>query len=150
MAIKAKFLGREAVMKRLNKLVPDAETELAQAQLEVAQEAARLIAARAPEGDSGEYKRSIQGDRIANRPGQQRVVSTNETKDNNATGVFAEYLWRWLEFGTKKRVVEKTGKNAGKMIPRPHVMPTWRAYRKKARRKMATAVNKAVRRAKGK
>ncbi len=150
MAIKAKMLGREAVMRRLNKFVPDAEKELADAQLDVAQEAAGLIAARAPEGDTGEYKRSIQGDRIANRPGQLRVVSKNATKDKNATGIFAEFMWRWLEFGTKERVVRKTGKNAGKMTPQPHIMPTWRGYRKKARRKLAAAVNKAVRRARGK
>lgn len=149
MAIKAKFLGREAVMKRLKKLVPDAEQELAAAQLDVAKEAAARIAARAPTGDSGEYQRSIEGDRISNRPGQQRVVGTNETKDKNATGVFADFKWRWLEFGTKERVVKKTGKNAGKMTPQPHIFPTWRAFRKAAQRKMASAVNKAVRKAKG-
>jgi hypothetical protein len=149
MAMKAKFLGREAVMRRLNQLVPDAEKELASVQLEVAKEVAARIAARAPTGDSGEYQRSIEGARLADRPGKSRVVGSSETKDKNATGVFAEYIWKWLEFGTKDRVVKKTGKSAGKMTPQPHIFPTWRAYRKTARRKMATAVNKAVRKARG-
>jgi HK97 gp10 family phage protein len=136
MAIRAKFLGREAVMRRLNQMVPDAEKELAAAQMEVAQEAASRIEARAPRGATGDYARSIQADRIANRP-HQEFTGIRETKDKNATGVFAKFTWRFLEFGTVK------------MAARPHIFPTWRAYRKTARRKMAAAVNKAVRRAKG-
>lgn len=138
MAIKAKFLGRDAVMKKLNKMVPDAERELAQAQMDVAREAASRIAARAPVGATGDYKGSIQADRLANRPKNELLGAIRETKDKNATGVFAKFTWRWLEFGT---VNMKKG-------ARPHIFPTWRAYRKTARRKMAAAVNKAVRKAK--
>ncbi len=135
MAIKAKFLGREAVMKKLNRMVPDAERELAQAQMDVAKEAANRIAVRAPVGATGDYKASIEADRIANRP-HQEFTGIRETKDKNATGVFAKFTWRFLEFGTVN------------MAARPHIFPTWRAYRKTARRKMAAAVNKAVRKAK--
>lgn len=135
MAIKAKFLGREAVMKKLNAMLPDAERELAQAQMDVAREAASRIAARAPVGATGDYKASIEADRIANRP-HQEFTGIRETKDKNATGVFAKFTWRFLEFGTVN------------MTARPHIFPTWRAYRKTARRKMAAAVNKAVRKAK--
>ena len=150
MAVKAKFLGREAVMRKLNKMVPDAEKELAAAQLEVANEVAAKIAARAPVGDSGDYQRSITGDKLSNRPGQSRIVGTRGTKDKNATGVFANFKWRWIEFGTMGRTVRRTGKSAGKMTPQPHIFPTWRAYQKTARRKMAAAVNKTIRRVKGK
>lgn len=135
MAIKAKFLGREAVMKKLNAMLPDAERELAQAQMDVAREAASRIAARAPVGATGDYKASIEADRIANRP-HQEFTGIRETKDKNATGVFAKFTWRFLEFGTVN------------MTARLHIFPTWRAYRKTARRKMAAAVNKAVRKAK--
>jgi hypothetical protein len=137
MAYKAKFLGREAVMRKLNRMVPDAEKELAQAQMDVAREAADRIAARARSMIAGsEYVQSIQADLISNRPKNELVGAINETKDTNATGVFAKWTWRWLEHGTVK------------MAKRPHIFPTWRAYRKTARRKMANAVNKAVRRAK--
>ncbi|WP_416194012.1 HK97 gp10 family phage protein [Nitrobacter sp. TKz-YC01] len=137
MAIKAKFLGREAVMKKLNAMLPEAERELAEAQMDVAREAASRIAARAPVGATGDYKSSIEADRIGNRP-HQELTGIRETKDKNATAVFAKFTWRWLEFGT---VNMKKG-------ARPHIFPTWRAYRKTARRKMAAAVNKAVRKAK--
>ena len=150
MAFKAKMLGREVVMRRLNRLVPEAEKEVAVAQLEVAQEGAARIAARAPVGDSGEYAQSIEGDRLANRPGQNAVGRglKGGTKDKNATGIFASFKWRWLEFGTKDRVVKATGQKVGKMTPQPHIFPTWRAYRKAARRKIANAVNRAVRKVK--
>ncbi|GEC15157.1 HK97 gp10 family phage protein [Nitrobacter winogradskyi] len=135
MAIKSKFLGREAVMRKLNAMLPDAERELAEAQMEVAREAASRIEARAPVGATGDYKGSIEADRIGNRP-HQELTGIRETKDKNATAVFAKFTWRFLEFGTVN------------MTARPHIFPTWRAYRKTARRKMAAAVNKAVRRAK--
>jgi HK97 gp10 family phage protein len=138
MAYKAKFQGREAVMRRLNQMVPDAERELAAVQMEVAEEAASRIGARARSliGGTGDYHRSIEADRIANRP-KNELIGITETKDKNATGVFAKWTWRFLEFGTVH------------MARRPHIFPTWRAFRKTARRKMASAVNKAVRKAKG-
>lgn len=163
MAIKAKMLGREALMRKLNRLVPEAEKELAEAQMEVGREVASKIAARAPV-ESGEYKASIQADRLENRPNQTRIVGSNPTKDRNAVGVYAPFYWRFIEYGTKAHIIR--AKN-GKMLhlhgnrfaesvnhpgspAQPHVMPTWRGYRKTARRKMANAVNKAVRKVKGK
>lgn len=167
MGVKAKMLGREATMRKLRKIVPEAETQLAAAQIEVAQEAAGKIAARAPVGETGEYKSSIEGARLADRPGRERVVGGQTTKDPNATGVFAAWFWRFLEFETAPHVIR--AKNApalrfqgrdGGLISResvnhpgtpaqPHIFPTWRAYRKTARRKMANAVNRAVRKVMG-
>lgn len=137
MRIKAKVEGRETLYRRLRELVPDAEKELAVAQLEGAKEIARRIKGRAPV-DTGSYRASLEGDKLVNRPNQQRVGRglKGQTKDPNATGVFAEFIWRFLEFGTVK------------MARQPHVYPTFRAYRKTMRRKMAGAVNKAVRKAK--
>lgn len=141
MRIKAQVLGRDAVMRKLRELVPDAEKELAQEQLDGAQELARRIKPRAPGPRTGRYQASIQGDRLSNRPSKRAIGPKGlkgQTKDPNATGVFAEFIWRFLEFGTVK------------MAARPHIFPTYRAYRKKLRRRMAGAINKAVRRAKKK
>lgn len=134
MKIKAKFESRDALYARLRKAVPLAEAELAKAQLEGAQELATRIRGRAPR-NTGKYAASIQGDKLSNRPKEKAVGKglKGQTKDPNATGVFAYFTWRWLEFGTVK------------MAARPHVFPTFRAYRKKLRRKMAGAVNKAIR-----
>lgn len=148
MRIKATIEGRDAVMRRLRALVPEAEAELAKEQLEGAIELANRIKLRAPGPRTGRYQASIQADRLANRPGQRRVGgkvkstqtgrALSDTKDPNATGIFAEFIWRFLEFGTVK------------MSARPHIFPTYRAYRKKLRRRMANAVNRAVRKARKK
>jgi HK97 gp10 family phage protein len=132
-AIRAKFEGREAVMRKLRRLVPDAEIEAAKAQLEAAQELAVAIEARAPLGQTGDYRASIEGAKLSDKPGKAVLGSTS--KDPNATGIFADYIWRFLEFGTVK------------MAAQPHIFPTYRAMKKRIRRKIAGAINKAVRKA---
>ena len=138
---KAKVEGRDKVMARLRKLVPNAERELAEAQLDSAKQLATAIAARAPVR-TGRYRASISGGRLAGHKGKDvRLGLLGETKDPNATGIFAHFIWRFLEYGTKG------GGFGGKGISRqPHIFPTYRAMRKKIRRNMANAVNRAVRR----
>lgn len=165
MVMQAKMMGREALMGKLNRLVPEAEAQLAQAQLEVAKEGAARIAARAPVGETGEYRDSFEGARLADRPGDVAAVKTT---DRNATGIFAAWFWRFIEFGTAPHVIKAKnapalrfkGKDGGLVSvqsvnhpgtsAKPHIFPTWRAFKKTARRKMANAVNKAVRKAMGK
>ena len=130
MAFKAKFEGRDAVMQRLRKLVPEAEKELAKAQLDAAHELADRIQPRAP-GD-GDYASTIQGDKLSSRPGVKvggRGLK-GETKDTNATGIFASPLWHLLEFGTKARY-HKSGKFVGVGPAIPHIFPTYRAMKKR-------------------
>ncbi len=141
MAIKAKMLGREKVTRLLNQVVPEAEKELAKAQLEGAQSVANKIKPRAPGPRTGAYQASIQAARLADRPKERALgggASNSNSKDPNATGVFADFIWRFLEFGTVK------------MAKRPHIFPTWRQERKRVRRNMAAAVRKAVNKAKSK
>lgn len=147
MRARAKVQGREKVMARLRAIVPAAERELAAAQLEAAKDLAAKIRQRAP-GD-GEYQRSIQGDRLSARASGLVVGKglKGRTKDRNATGVFAEYIWRFLEYGTKERF-HRNGKSVGKGPRMPHIFPTYRAQKKAIRRKVANAVNRAVRKTK--
>ena len=150
-------------MRRLNRLVPDAEKELATAQLGVAKDVAGRIASRAPVGATGDYKRSIEAALLSSRPKREQL-GLGQTKDKNATGVFADYIWRFLEFGTsasagaapardrryKSRIVMTKGKRAhAATAPQAHIFPTWRAFKKTARRRMAAAVRKAVKKAQG-
>lgn len=149
MVIRAKFMGREALTKRLRELVSDVEQEVAKAQLEAAEELAEAIEQRAPlgYGDSpGDYRASINGGKLSDNPGAA-VFGLRQTKDKNATGIFASYLWRWLEFGTGQRTVKKTGKSSGKMTAQPHIFPTYRQHQKRIKRKVANAINRAVRKA---
>lgn len=149
MSISAKFKGRGALIKRLSQLVPEVAQEVATAQLEAAEDLAAAIEQRAPLGDgdnAGDYRASIKGGRIADHPGKA-VLGASSVKDKNATGVFADFKWRWLEFGTAERTVKKTGKSSGRMPAQPHIFPTYRAKKKAIRRKVAAAINRAVRKA---
>lgn len=141
--IKAKFEGRDRVMARLRAMLPETERQLALAQMEAGQDLADAIRNRAPMDDptatprrpAGAYRRSINAARLADRPGRKSQAGLRQTKDPNAVGIYAEFIWRWLEFGTVKTAAQ------------PHIFPTYRASRKAIRRKMAGAVNKAVRKA---
>jgi len=146
MAIRAKFMGREKLAKRVRELVPDIDQEAAKAQLEAAEELAEAIEQRAPIGETGDYRSSIRGGKLSDNPGAA-VFGLRQTKDKNATGIFASFLWRWLEYGTAQRTVKSTGKSSGKMTAQPHIFPTYRQHQKRIRRKVANAINRAVRRA---
>lgn len=134
MGFKVKLLNREAVMAKLIQVVPEAEKDLAAAQIASGKMLVNRIRPRAPYR-SGHYRRSIESDLLSNRPNSQRtLVGLKGTKDKNAVGIFAPFIWRFLEFGTVHQKAQ------------PHIFPTYRAARKTIRRNMANAVNKAVRR----
>lgn len=149
MAMKAKVLGRAALEAKLNSLVPRAREATAKAKLEVAQEAAHQIALAAPR-KKGDYARSIKGERLDGA--YTFTDSYAQTKDVDATGIFANWIWRFLEFGTAphKNKGQFAGTDHPGTVPQPHIFPTWRAYRPRALRKVRNALNKAVREAMGK
>lgn len=146
MASRTKFRGRDALTKRLRQLVPEIDEETKKAKLEAAEELAEAIEARAPLGETGDYRASIEGGLLAEKGGA--AVALTSTKDPDAAGVFASFKWRWLEFGTTDRIQTSTGRRVGKVEAQPHIFPTFRARRKAIRRKVSTAINRAVRRAK--
>jgi HK97 gp10 family phage protein len=130
----AKLLNREKVMASLIRMVPEAETELAAAQLSAGKMLAGRIRPRTPLS-TGRYRRSIKADKLSNHPkSQNRLIGIRATKDKNAVGIFALFTWHWLEFGTVH------------MAAQPHIFPTYRGAKKEIRRAMANAVNKVVRR----
>lgn len=139
----AKWLNRDSVMAALNNLSPLIEKELAIKQLEVAGDLAARIRARAPIGGqkgrrsrgTGQYRRSIIAGRLADNPGRNALKGIGVTKDKNATGIYAEFIWRWLEFGTVK------------MLARPHVFPTYRQRKKYMVRTMRRAINTGIKKA---
>jgi HK97 gp10 family phage protein len=137
MALRAKITpqSRDAVMKRLRDLVPDAEAAAARAQAQSAQELAAAIKPRIPVV-TGKLRASIEADLVSNRPGKKPVGIT-ATKDPNAQGIFAEWYWRFVEFGTRRSKAK------------PAIFPTYRQFRKKIRRNIANAINREIRKAKG-
>lgn len=161
MALRAKITpqSRDAVMKRLRQLVPEAEVAAAGAQEVSAKELAEAIKARAP-AERGEFVRSIKADKLSNQP-DKKSVGIGGTKDPNAWGVFANYIWRWLEFGTRPHTIKAKKKSrlsffvGGKRVSTKQVLhpgikaknfifPTYRQYKKRIRKRVADAINKAI------
>ena len=128
--IRAKFANREAVMARLRKVAPNAEREIAKAQLDAARGLAEAIRARAPV-DTGRYRESLEADLLRNRKAAS-IGGGRKSKDPNATGVFGEFIWRFLEFGTVNQPAQ------------PHIFPTYRASKKAIRRGMRRALKNAI------
>lgn len=166
MAIKAKVKGRQALMRRLNELAPNAEKYAAEAKLEVVKEAANLISADAP-FVTGDYMTEIKGERQADNPHLAPVVG-RKSKDPDATAVYAPWIWRFLEFGTKAhtikaktapslkfkgangRWVTKTSVEHPGGAAQPHIFPTWNAFKPTAKKRINAAINRAVREVVGK
>lgn len=145
MALKAKVTGRQSLMRRLNELAPNAEKYAAEAKLDVVKEAANLISADAPH-DTGEYMYDIKGERQADNPHLAPLIGRT-SKDPDATAVYAPWIWRFLEFGTKAHI--NKGKFAGTIHPgtpaQPHIFPTWNSFKPTAKKRINAAINRAVR-----
>lgn len=158
--IKAKVAGREALFRRLAELAPSVEKYTTEAKLKAGEELADVIRVRAPEGATLEYRESIEADLISSRPHQERL-SAKVKNDPHAVGLFAEFIWRFLEFGTAPHNTAKGGGTAlgwaqhrageGTQHPgtqaQPHIFPTWRERRAKIKRSISLAVSRGVREA---
>lgn len=133
--ITAKFENREKVMARLLAVVPTAQKEIAAAQWEAATDLANAIYVRAPV-KTGKYRSTIDVDLLTNHRKAVNRGVFGKTKDPNAVGIYAWWVWRLIEFGTVKTPAQ------------PHVLPTYRAGKKTIKRKMAVALRRAVKQAK--
>ena len=160
MALKATITGKDEFFRRLTQVAPNVEKYAAEAKRKGGDELAEAIRHRAPTGATLEYMESIEADELANRPNQERV-SKAAAKDPTAVGLFAEYIWRWLEWGTAPHNTAKGGgtvlgqatnlEGGGTQHPgtraQPHIFPTYRAMRPKILKRIRAAVNKGVREA---
>jgi HK97 gp10 family phage protein len=136
--------GREKVMAKLRALVPSAEKEMGLAMLAAGHMLADKIRAVAPIDDPadtpgrppGRYRNSIRAAKLADEGtgGATRLAST-ATKDKNAVGIYGEYVWRFLEFGTSRTVAQ------------PHVFPIFRANKKMIRQHVNAALKRSIKRA---
>jgi hypothetical protein len=152
--------SRAAVTKRLRELVPAAEEQIAKAQEDSAKELAEAIKTRAP-SHTGRYRESIEAGKIAGRNDGRKPIGIAETKDPNAWGIFASYLWRWIEFGTRPHTIKAKRKSQlaftvdGRQIrtrqvnhpgttKQSHIFPTYRQYRKRIRRRVLRAIRNVI------
>lgn len=156
--IKAELRGRQKLMQRLNQLAPNIEKYAAEAKQEAGRELAEAVQIVAPLGETLDYADSIKADFVKNRLAQEQV-GLAASKDEHAVGLFAKYIWRFLEFGTRPHNVAKGGgtvagqKQIGSAQARmhpgsrafPHIFPTYRAMKPKIRKRIRAAVNRAIR-----
>lgn len=162
MAFKAKVLGREELMRKFDRLIPEAKEMVAEAKLEVAKEAANLISAEAPH-KTGDYMYRIRGGFQKDNPGIS-VFGGRKSKDPDAVGVYAPFIWRFIEFGTAPHLIKQKRPGGllninGRLIKsvqhpgaraQPHVFPTWKEYKPKGMKLIRKALNDAVKRSLGK
>lgn len=157
MALKAKF-SRAELTKRLNRIEPNILKAAAAANLANAEDAAAEMADKARQiyGD-GAFARSIVAERQADNP-NKKAVGHDESKDPDAVGIYARFVWRWLEFGTAPHSLAKGGGTVlGKKKARERgapmhpgsrayhlIFPIWRSRQKKNRRRLLAAINKAI------
>ena len=139
----------DGVIKALEDIVPGVTKELDAIKLQQMMRLASKVQSVAPH-KSGRYSAAIRGAYLSAYPaavaraqaaktapttGARLPTSGSNSVDPTAVGLFAPYIWAWLEFGTVK------------MTRRPHIYPTYRAWRPLMRRSMTAVVNKAVKKA---
>lgn len=127
---KHKISNRRRIIDQIKKTVPNIEREVSDSTLMSAKEVADLAGSYAPKR-TGDYARSI-------------TAKPTETKDGSpAAGVFADFIWRWLEHGTAPH-----GNHPG-TAAQPHLFPAYRTLRKRIKSRTSRAINKAVKKATG-
>lgn len=158
MALRVTVKGRAQLTRDLKAIVPNALKYAADANYKIVEEAAEKIRDVAPRGATLEYAESIDGDFLKNRP-DAKSFTDNPTKDPDAAGIFAPFIWRFLEFGTAPHNTASGGgtvkgrsdhlQGGGTQHPgtaaQPHIWPTWRAYQPTANRIKRAAIAKAFR-----
>jgi HK97 gp10 family phage protein len=162
MVVRAR-LKRTDLLKKIQQIAPKAIEKMAEAQMQVAEEVAEAIKARAPvrAHGGGEYRDSIHAAKQSDNPGRV-VFGARKSTDPNAVGIYGNWIWRFLEYGTKASAgadarvdrryksgsVMTQAKGAHAATPaQPHIFPIWRGMRKKAVRRIRAAMNKAIREA---
>lgn len=146
--VKVKVRDLDIRLAKLRKIVPAIDTEVDGALAEVTGELVSVAQSVAPK-KTGAYASSINARRMdgtatfENRKykggrglfglGKRRLsVSSRTISATLSWGVFANWIWTFLEFGTVNRPAT------------PHLFPAYRLLRKKIKSRIRRAMNKAV------
>lgn len=142
---------KDRLREKLNALVPGINDAINGANEKSATELATAIKAAAPVA-TGEYRDSIVAKPVDDSAGRidrsirttfratigrgprqgQTISRTARAVNTLAWGIFALYIWQYLEFGTRKQAAQ------------PHIMPLYRAYRKRIRSRNSREINKRI------
>lgn len=153
--VEVKVRGLETSLAKLRRVAPALDAHLETPLRKSAEEVADLASRGAPR-DTGKYAASIRaapvdgeatfqdrnyvspitGKRVSRfSPVKKLNVSETTVSASAAYGVFAEWIWHFLEFGTIKRPAT------------PHLFPAFRILKKRITGRMRRAMNKAIREA---
>lgn len=129
---------KDRLRQKLAAVVPEIETETAKATAQGADEVAEMAQRLAPKAEvqperrPGEYADSIHARRL--RDDEVQTHRRNSVAGGTlAWGVFARWYWLWIEFGTKRGVTA-----------RPHLLPAYRALRRRVKTRISRAMGKAI------
>nr|WP_320142407.1 HK97 gp10 family phage protein [uncultured Cohaesibacter sp.] len=135
---KTKWIGKERAFRKLKQLAPEVEKQLGPGLEKSADELVGLARRYAPK-KSGDYARSIETDQI------------EEDKQTPAWGVFADFIWRFIEFGTRAgKRIEKKGPRIGTLVrhpgakAQPHLWPAYRVLQRRIKYRTSRTINKAI------
>ncbi|WP_319568965.1 HK97 gp10 family phage protein [Cohaesibacter marisflavi] len=138
---KTRWIGKEKAFGKLKSLAPAIEKDLSPSLEKSADELAGLARRYAPK-KSGDYARSIEADQI------------KEDKQTPAWGLFADFIWRFIEFGTKPGRYGARTSSGGRdrkvyrthpgTAARPHIWPAYRIVQRRIKSRTSRTINKAI------
>ena len=149
---KTRWVGKEKAFRQLSKVVPAVEDALPKSMETGASEVAALARQYAPKV-TGEYADSIIAKNVEDKKGLP------------VWGVFASWIWRFIEFGTQagrykvrvgsRKSDKKQHKTHGRYSYRthpgnpahPHLWPAYRVVKRRVTSRITRTMNKAIKNA---
>jgi HK97 gp10 family phage protein len=117
---------------KLRKIAPTLDAELEKALERSAVELSDRARSLAPK-DTGKYARLLQAKPVDGTAEFTRKGGAKKSVEAVAAwGLYAQWIWHFLEFGTVK------------MSARPHIYPAYRLLRKRMNRRITRAMGRAI------
>ena len=148
MTVRYVVRNKEKLFRKLRSMDDEIEKDVQGAALKGAQEVAAMAANLAPKNPQtpSDYAGSINAQPVTSLSANQfnsaigagriKVRKGQDLRTNGvaAAGVFAKFVWRFIEYGTVNNP------------PHPHMGVSYRALRKRIQGRMSRAIGKAVKR----
>ncbi|PLW76806.1 HK97 gp10 family phage protein [Cohaesibacter celericrescens] len=144
MVVSHKWAGTQKAFKQLRRVAPAVSDELNKGLKQNAEEVAEMAHDFAPKV-SGDYADSINAKEIEDASGVPKW------------GVFADWVWRFIEFGTRsgRRGTRANVNGRDRRVYRshpgnpaqPHLWPAFRAMKRRLKGRTTRSINKAVKKA---
>ncbi len=132
---KVEMRNKDRLHRKLTKLVGGLDVQIDTDMKKGADELANMVRGLAPV-KTGEYRNSIDARKVDKYSTEKTSgLTTTQTtyKNVSAYGLYANYIWRFLEFGTKK------------MASRPHIFGPYRLMKRRIIGRINRGINKKVR-----